>query len=58
MEVVGYDKLQFSKMLGLDLPSVEQNIQELGMESAKLLLSLLRKEKNKNTIVLKPVFKP
>jgi len=58
LEVVGYDKLEFSSMLGLNLPSVEQNVKELGIRAVQLLIKLLKKEKTSTKIVLNPLFEP
>ncbi|MDY0210072.1 MAG: LacI family DNA-binding transcriptional regulator [Acholeplasma sp.] len=54
VEVVGYDKLDFSAMLGLTLPSVEQNVQELGKQSVDILMKVLNKNNIETRIVLKP----
>lgn len=54
IEVVGYDKLDFSSMLGLTLPSVEQNVQDLGRESVGMLMNQLQKKKSETKIILKP----
>lgn len=55
--VVGYDHLQFTEMLGIQLPSVEQNVAELGSTAVKLLLQLLKQKPQKIKIVLEPIFK-
>lgn len=57
IKVVGYDNLAFSSMLGIDLPSVEQNISDLGSSAVKLLMQLIKQKQTKIKIVLEPVFK-
>lgn len=57
IEVVGYDNLEFSSMLGINLPSVDQNIKELGKQSVELLLNIMNNIPTSKTIVLKPTFK-
>jgi len=57
IEVVGYDNLEFSKMLGLNLPSVEQNVKALGKQSVALLMDLMKNQAINRTIVLEPTFK-
>lgn len=57
IEIVGYDNLEFSRMLGFELPSVEQSISDLGKKSVELLLSIIKDEPMDKEIILKPTFK-
>ena len=57
IEVVGYDNLEFSRMLGLELPSIEQNISDLGKKSVELLLNIINNHPVDTVIELKPTFK-
>ena len=53
-QIIGYDNLKYAEMFGIQLPSVNQNINQLAEEAVKMLQRTLEEGKYTETIYLKP----
>ena len=50
----GYDNLKYAEMFGIQLPSVNQNINQLAEEAVKMLQRTIEEGDYTETIYLKP----
>ena len=53
-QIIGYDNLKYAEMFGVQLPSVNQNINQLAEEAVKMLQRTLEEGDYTETIYLKP----
>ena len=53
-QIIGYDNLRYAEMFGIQLPSVNQNINQLAEEAVKMLQRTIEEGDYTETIYLKP----
>ena len=53
-QIIGYDNLKYAEMFGVQLPSVNQNINQLAEEAVKMLQRTIEEGNYTETIYLKP----
>jgi DNA-binding LacI/PurR family transcriptional regulator len=54
LSLVSYDNLDLIQALGIELSSVDQDVNHLGRLSSELLLDMMKEKCDRKTIVLQP----